>query len=392
MVRTKGSIIIVFLAMFVTACSSTHTLDNRVSKENYRMATLEAVNDTHDGEPYRVWADDSSDFLFNEIDGTTPLRVDGDRLNILVLSGGGANGAFGAGVINGLYDNHQLQEYSVITGISAGSLIAPFVFVGGQEISRLKSVMLSINDEMILGEENFLNTIFRDAFTDGQKMYEFIENVYTPEMIALIAEQHKAGKRLFIGTTHFDSEELVVWNIGRIAESDLPNKIVLIHQIIAGSASIPGVFPPQFIEVNHNGQALEELHVDGGLTVQMFFEVVNIDYSKVNKALGLTTKPQVHVIRNGMLKVPYQATEDKGVELLSRSLTSMTVQQAKGDLYRMIYFSKMSNLNLAFTYIDEQFDVVKETKDMFDLQYMKALYDYGYRKAEHNKLWDTEVP
>jgi len=390
--HTKSLPMVMFLALFLAACSSTHPLENRVTKDNYRAVTVESSTTDSAAEPYRVWADDASDFLFNELDGTTPLSVKGERLNILALSGGGANGAFGAGIINGLYDSNQLQEYAIITGISAGSLMAPFVFVGGDEIPRLKEVMLSLNDKMILGKRNLLNTIFKDAFTDGENMYEFIESVYTPEMIAKIAAQHHSGRRLFIGTTHFDSEELVVWNLGRIAESDMPNKVTLIHQILAASASIPGVFPPQFIEVNQGDKTLEELHVDGGLTVQMFFEVVNVDYGKINEALGLTTSPQVHVIRNGMLKVPYHATEDKGVELLSRSLSSMTIQQAKGDLYRMLYFSKNSDLELTFTYMDDEFNAPKATKDMFDLQYMKALYQHGYNKAQSNELWSTEVP
>ena len=390
--RNKSLPMVMFLALFLVACSSTHPLENRVTKDNYRAVTVESSSADSSSEPYRVWGNDASNFLLNPQDGKTPLKVSGDQLNILALSGGGANGAFGAGIINGLYDSNQLQDYTIVTGISAGSLMAPFVFVGGDEIPRLKNVMLSLNDDLILGKRNFLNALIKDAFTDGQKMYEFIQSVYTAEMIEQIAVQHQSGRRLFIGSTHFDSEELVVWNLGRIAESDLPNKVTLIHQILAASSSIPGVFPPQFIEVNQGDKTLEELHVDGGLTVQMFFEVANIDYGKINEALGLTTTPQVHIIRNGMLKVPYQATEDKGVELLSRSLGSMTIQQAKGDLYRMLYFSKNSGLELSFTYMDDEFNAPKATKDMFDLQYMKALYQHGYSKAKSTELWSTEVP
>ncbi|WP_232479470.1 patatin-like phospholipase family protein [Shewanella marisflavi] len=392
MVNTKSLPMVMFLGLFLAACSSTHTLENRVTKDNYRAVTLASNEVDAASEPYRVWSDDASDFLFNAEDGTTPLKVRGERLNILALSGGGAKGAFGAGIINGLYESEQLEDYTIVTGISAGSLIAPFVFVGGEEIPRLKQVMLGLNDKMILGKRNFLNTLIKDAFTNGEQMFDFIEQVYPPEMIEKIAEQHRAGRRLFIGTTHFDSEELVVWNLGRIADSHLPNKARLIHQILAASSSIPGVFPPQFIEVEHDNQRLEELHVDGGMTVQMFFEVVNVDYQKLNKALGLTTKPQVHVIRNGLLKMPYEPVEDKGVQLLTRSLTSMTIQQAKGDLYRMLYFSEMSGLELTFAYVDDEFNPPKATKDMFDFEYMKSLYQYGHDKAINNKLWSTEVP
>ncbi|WGV98000.1 patatin-like phospholipase family protein [Vibrio sp. YMD68] len=398
MKRKTSSPIFLFVTLFLTACSSPHTLETRVTEDNYRSVSISAVSNQIEQEsqqteePYRFWFTESLDFLYDESTQSTPLHVDGDRLNILALSGGGANGAFGAGVINALYDNDQLEDYTVVTGISAGALVAPFVFVGGEDIPRLKEVMLGINDTMLLGKQNWLNTLFKDAFTNGESLYGFIESVYTPEMIQKIALKHQSGQRLFVGTTQFDSERLMVWNIGRIAESNLPNKIGLIHQVLAASASIPGVFPPQFIEVIEKNKHYEELHVDGGLATQMFFDIAQTDFTKVSHALGLSTKPQVHVIRNGVFNLPYQAIPDKGISLLSRSLQSMTVRQARGDLYRMMYLSQLSDLDVSFTYMGEDFNGSKATKDMFDLQYMKALYEYGYQKVDPSGPWTTVIP
>ncbi|PMH43752.1 phospholipase [Vibrio sp. 10N.286.49.B3] len=380
------------LSLFLTACSSPHTLEKRVTEDNYKSVSISSEGKVANGEPVRFWFDEPVDFLLNKDEVTTPLKIKGDRLRILALSGGGANGAYGAGVIKGLRDSGQLANYSIVTGISAGSLIAPFVFAGDENIDYLKEVMLSLNDKLVLGKRNFLNTLLKDAFTDGESMLDFIEKVYTPALIDKIALEHKAGRRLFIGTTHFDSEELVVWNIGRIAESDMPNKAELIHQILAASSSIPGVFPPQFINVNYLDEQYEELHVDGGIVMQMFFNPGQINYHELNQALGLSVAPQVHVIRNGFLKVPYQSVPDKGIKLLSRSLSSLTVQQAKGDLYRMMYISELNNLDLSFTFIEDSFEAPKVTNDMFDLEYMKALYHYGYNKAVQGDLWQTEVP
>lgn len=375
-------------ALFLSACSSTHTLDKRVTEDNYRVVTVNSENNSTQ-EPIRFWPDQEFDFLFSEDGNKTPLKVTGEHLNILALSGGGANGAFGTGVINGLYDSGQLEEYTIITGISAGSLIAPFVFAGG---ARLKSVILGINDKMVLGKRNFLNAIFKDAFTNGDSLFEFIEQVYTTEIIEKIAQQHRSGRRLFIGTTHFDSDQLVVWNIGQIAQSEQSNKTHLIHQILAASSSIPGVFPPQFIEVNDKGDHFEELHVDGGMATQVFFKPGKLDYNQINNALGLSTKPQVHVIRNGVLKMPYQSLPDKGVPLLNRSISSMVVQQTRGDMYRMFYFSEQGELDLAFTYMDDSFKGKKLSKEMFELEYMQMLYQFGYQKSHQKAPWTKEMP
>ncbi|MDR9829967.1 patatin-like phospholipase family protein [Vibrio sp. FNV 38] len=382
---------IVLFSLFLVACSSTHTLDVRVSKDNYKDVSL-VSEPTHLQEPLRFWGNEQPNFLYSEASNTSPLKVAGDQLNILALSGGGANGAYGAGVIIGMSDAEQLPEYTVITGISAGALIAPFVFAGEDELDNLKTVMLGINDNDVLGKKNFLNTLFKDAFTSGDKMFTFIENAYSQEMIAKVASQHRAGKRLFIGTTHFDSGELVIWNIGEIANSNMPDKVDLIHQVLAASSSIPGVFPPQFIQVEHNGERLEELHVDGGLATQVFFNPSNFDYNKVSDALGLTQKPRVDVIRNGDLAVPYSELEDKGVALLKKSVNSMTVLQARGDIYRIKYLCEINDFDFALTYMESSFQPHKATKDMFDKTYMEAIYHYGYGKATRDLIWTQQIP
>ncbi|KWU02677.1 phospholipase [Vibrio toranzoniae] len=388
--RLISSGLTVALSLLVVACSSPHTLDVRVNKDNYKEVIVEDASSV--AEPLRIWASESPDFLYSPADQTTPITVSGDQLNILALSGGGANGAFGAGILIGLEESGQLKDYSIVTGISAGALMAPFVFIGGDAFSRMKDVMLNINDKSVLGKKNFLNTVFKDAFTDGENLYQFIAEAFPEPMIEQIAAQHRSGKRLFIGTTHFDSGELVIWNIGAIANSDMPDKSELIYKVLAASASIPGVFPPQFIDVEHEGEIFEELHVDGGLATQVFFNPSNFDYQQISDALGLETPPQLDVIRNGALKAPYHSLRDKGLDLVAKSVSSLTLAQTRGDLYRMKYISEINNIDMQFTYIERDFGYAKRTKDMFDEHYLLTIYEYGYYKATHGKLWVTELP
>ena len=378
--------------MFVTACSSSHTLDKRVNEANYQHVNVSLGDDVTTSEPIRILKGSQQSLFYNESTETTPLTVSDDQMHVLVLSGGGANGAFGAGILNGLYDAGELADYTVVTGISAGAMIAPFAFVGGDKIPEMKSVMLGIQDSEIIGKKNMLNTLFKDAFTRGDKLLSFIEQIYTPEFIQEIADTHNSGKRLLIGTAQFDSEQLVVWNLGQIAASDAPNKVALIHKVVAASASIPGVFPPQFIPVEYQGQPLEELHVDGGLAAQMFLFADHIDYGKINDALGLNKAPKVHVVRNGRLALPYHLTEDKGIDLITRTVQSMTVNQSAGDLYRIAYFSEQQGLEMAYSDIDESFHAKRSSKDMFDSEYMLSLYQYGYLKVKNQQVWSQVKP
>ena len=380
----------VAMSLLVVACSSPHTLDVRVNKDNYKEVTVEDASSVT--EPLRIWASEAPDFLYSADDKTTPITVSGDQLNILALSGGGANGAFGAGILIGLEESGQLKDYSIVTGISAGALMAPFVFIGGDAFSKMKKVMLNINDKSVLGKKNFLNTVFKDAFTDGEHLYQFIAEAFPEPMIEQIATQHRSGKRLFIGTTHFDSGELVIWNVGAIANSEMPNKSELIYKVLAASASIPGVFPPQFINVEHEGVIFEELHVDGGLATQVFFNPSNFDYQQISDSLVLETSPQLDIIRNGSLKAPYHSLRDKGLDLVAKSVSSLTLAQTRGDLYRMKYICEINNIDMQFTYMEHDFGYAKYTKDMFDEHYLLTIYKYGYHKATRGKPWVTELP
>ncbi|MEZ9358286.1 patatin-like phospholipase family protein [Vibrio cyclitrophicus] len=388
--RLISSGLTVALSFLVVACSSPHTLDVRVNKDNYKDVIVEDASSVE--EPLRIWASEAPDFLYSADDQTTPITVSGDQLNILALSGGGANGAFGAGILIGLEESGQLKDYSIVTGISAGALMAPFVFIGGDAFSKMKEVMLNINDKSVLGKKNFLNTVFKDAFTDGEHLYQFIAEAFPEPMIEQIATQHRSGKRLFIGTTHFDSGELVIWNVGAIANSEMPNKSELIYKVLAASASIPGVFPPQFINVEHEGVIFEELHVDGGLATQVFFNPSNFDYQQISDSLGLETLPQLDIIRNGSLKAPYHSLRDKGLDLVAKSVSSLTLAQTRGDLYRMKYICEINNIDMQFTYMEQDFSYAKRTKDMFDEHYLLTIYKYGYHKATRGKPWVTELP
>ncbi|MEZ8764215.1 patatin-like phospholipase family protein [Vibrio alginolyticus] len=387
--RLISSGVTVALSLLIVACSSPHTLDVRVSQSNYKY--VEIASSTPN-EPLRMWANEAPDFLYSAHNQTTPIKVEGEQLNILALSGGGVNGAYGAGVLMGLQEKGELKDYAIITGVSAGALIAPFVFIGGDAMPKMKEVMLNINDKNILGKKNFLNTLFKDAFTDGENLYDFIADAYPEPMIEAMAQQHRNGKRLFIGSTHFDSGELVIWNIGAIANSDLADKSELIYKVLAASASIPGVFPPQFIDVEHDGETLEELHVDGGLAAQVFFNPSNFNYQQISDALGLEKAPQLDVIRNGALKAPYRPLKDKGLDLVSKSVSSLTLAQTRGDLYRMKYISEINDIEMQFTYIDQDFRYAKVTKDMFDHRYLLTIYEYGFKKATQGQLWVTELP
>jgi hypothetical protein len=64
-------------------------------------------------------------------------------LTILALSGGGADGSYGAGFLKGWSESGLRPDFDVVTGSSVGSLIAPFAFLGPDYDRDLEAIFTS---------------------------------------------------------------------------------------------------------------------------------------------------------------------------------------------------------------------------------------------------------
>ena len=182
--------------------------------------------------------------------------------NYLAISGGGANGAFGAGLLVGWTATGKRPEFSMVTGVSTGALTAPFAFLGPEYDDEMKEVYTSTTTKDIARKRNLFTAAFGDSVTDTAPLKALIAKYIDAEMIDAIAREHRRGRRLFIGTLNLDASRSVIWSIGAIAASDYPQKISLIHELLRASAAIPVAFPPVMITVEAEGKQYDEMHVD----------------------------------------------------------------------------------------------------------------------------------
>jgi hypothetical protein len=201
------------------------------------------------------------------------------HFNILTLSGGGANGAFGAGILCGWSAAGTRPTFKMVTGISTGALIAPFAFLGADYDRILKQVYTSVETEDIVNLR-FFKYIGRgvDSLADSSPLQGLLEKYVTEDVIRSVALAHQTGRRLYIGTTDLDASRLVIWNMGVIAASDTPEAFDLFRKILLASASIPILFPPVYIPVEVGGEIYEEMHADGGVATQVFFYGDIVEY------------------------------------------------------------------------------------------------------------------
>lgn len=310
--------------------------------------------------------------------------------NYLAISGGGANGAFGAGLLAGWSATGTRPEFSMVTGISTGALSAPFAFLGADYDSTLKTVYTTTSTKDIVRERNKIAAFFGDSMTDTKPLKEMIVKYFNSDILDAIAREHLKGRRLYIGTVNLEAGRTVIWNIGAIAASEYPQKKELIHNILRASSAIPVIFPPVLISVENNGAIYDELHVDGGTGSQVFVYPAAIDWREITRRLKVKGSPKVFVIRNSFIEPNHRGIRRKLVPIASRSINSLILTQGLGDVYQIYALCQRDGNDFNLAFIPPDF--TEEPTELFDPVYMKNLFELGYQMALKGYPWQKAPP
>lgn len=310
--------------------------------------------------------------------------------NILAISGGADDGAFGAGVLVGWGETGTRPEFDLVTGISAGALVAPLVFLGSEYDVELSQVFTTVDAEDIY-EANVLKGLFGGAaVADSGPLAKLIDRYVDEKLVQRVGEERAKGRLLIIGTTNIDAQRPVYWDMGHIALSGDPKRVELFRKVLLASASIPGVFPPVHFTVEAGGKSYEELHVDGGATRQLFFSPSEFSFKELDKAIGKKIERHLFIIRNGKIGPEWQATKETTLELAKRSLETLTKSQGMGDLIRAYTRAKEDKIDFNLIAIPNEFQA--ERPGPFDPKYMKPLYELGYSMGKIGVPWLKAPP
>jgi Patatin-like phospholipase len=310
--------------------------------------------------------------------------------NLLAISGGAEDGAFGAGLLVGWSDAGTRPVFDLVTGVSSGALIAPFAFLGRDYDGQLRDIFTKYGRKDIF-TYNVHGLIEGSALADDAPLAKLIETYVDEAFLQEIAKERLKGRILLIGTTNLDTQRPVLWDMGRIAMSHNRNALGLFRKILLASATLPGVFPPVRIQVRVGGQTYDELHVDGGVTRQVFIAPSIFSFvSHDGKPGRPASKPRLYVIRNGKIDPEWQSVNENVVSITQRSISTLIKNQGIGDLYRIYSITKASGIDFNLASIPPDFN--ETSGEPFDQKYMIALYDRGYDLASHDYSWVKAPP
>jgi predicted acylesterase/phospholipase RssA len=390
MKRALFTIIVFMVSAVLVACASAPAR-NPVPAELTSQVGIEGIPDA------RFWGDEWPKFSMERFETYTDADfrkhfkgIYGKPHNYLAISGGGPNGAFGAGLFVGWTESGTRPEFTMVTGISTGALTAPFAFLGSDYDDTLKEVYTTTSTKDILKERNIFSAIFGDSMTDTTPLKALIAKHVTIDIVNAIAREHQGGRRLMVGTVNLDAGRSVIWNIGAIAASDHPAKLALIHDILRASAAIPVIFPPIDITVENSGIQYEELHVDGGTGSQVFVYPAAVNWKRITKKLKVQGKPKVFVIRNSFIGPDYNGINRRLMPIANRSIDTLIRTQGIGDLYQIWVLCERDGNDFNLAYIPAEF--TEEPGEGFDPVYMGKLYELGYQMARKGYPWINVPP
>ena len=382
----------VFAAVAISGCA---TLE-RLPAVTYAEARQIDILDTPDA---RFYVSDTSriyDVAIKAYQRSNRTRPAHTR-NFLALSGGGDDGAFGAGLLVGWSARGDRPEFDMVTGVSTGALSAPYAFLGRAYDQKLAAIYTETSaGDIFQKRATLIAAVTSDSLVDNAPLRRLIESNVDTDMVQKLAEEYGKGRLLFVLTTNLDQSRPVIWNIGAIAATNNPKARDLIIDVLLASASIPAVFPPVMLDVTVDGQKRQEMHVDGGTVAQVFFYPPSFSIRGAAARLGVDVqklrerKRVAYVIRNGRFFRPDESVQLRTIAIAKEALATMTMSSGVNDTYRMYTLARRDGVDFNLASIGEDFTV--PYKGPFDPGYMQSLFAYGYEKGRAGYPWKKVPP
>jgi hypothetical protein len=379
-VARKLPLVLALLAL--AGCASLARIPS--TKEQQAVATIPGIPNA------RVWSDDRADALLARArsDGRADAAGRFGAINVLAISGGGSNGAYGAGLLIGWSDRGTRPEFTVVTGASAGALIAPFAFLGSAYDPVLKSLFSEgIGEELL--QIDGLSAIFGAGVFKTEPLKRLVARYIDEQLLERVGAEYRKGRRLLVVTTNLDAQRTAVWDMGAIASSGAPGALALFREVLVASASVPGVYSPVLINVEGEGRRFDEMHVDGGVRANLLVVPESLLLSSVPPpASGV--HPHVYILMNNKLEQDFEMVEGKTLAIVSRSFTTAVKANTQTTLIATYDFTRRNKWDFNLASIDADYPTT--TAIGFDKTYMRQLFQYGYDQGYQGPPWRKTLP
>lgn len=351
-------------------------------------SAVDAVQADIPGMPRVRFYADTEASVFDSFTGKAGSAND-QPISYLALSGGGADGAFGAGLLKGLTESGRRPDFTIVSGVSTGALMAPMIFLGPHYDDLLATLYSGDSAAGLIKKVNVFNAVFGNALVESDKLGKLVAKYIDADVLAAIAAEHRKGRRLFVATTNLDSQRAVVWDIGAIATSGSPDALSLARQVITASASIPSLFPPRLVSVEGNGHSFKEMHVDGSTVQQIFVAPDDVLFGE-RKGRSFPRLKHLYVLLNNKIEPTFTVTPNETLAVGARSLSTILRREVQTNVQASYAFAQRHGVGFHLAAIPGSYD--DSAADSFDPAFMAQLYAYGVAQGKSASPWAGAPP
>ena len=314
---------------------------------------------------------------------------------VLAISGSGAYSAYSAGFLKGWSGSGTRPLFKIITGVSSGTIISFYAFLGQDYDRDLEKFFTSISTKDIMTQKSIPGILLSDSLMSSAPLVKRIAEVVNEDSIARVAAEHRRGRRLFFGTVNLDSQQFIVWDMGAIACKGTPESLELFRKVALASSSMPMTFPPVHFKVTSaSGEVYDEMHVDGATMRDIFYiDQLTKNMEGAAKVFGADPskyKPRLYIINSCHSRPDKKRIQDNLFSVVGGSLDAISSAQNNGDMYRLYANAKRRHLDFNLAVIPDDFKF--HSKEEFDKPEMRRLFDRGYEDAIHGYRWYKTPP
>ena len=220
------------------------------------------------------------------------------------------------------------------------------------------------------------------GFYSKAPLEDLVRSYVSDRLIKSVAAESAKGRRLLVGTTNLDTEQLVVWDMGAIAAKGGPEARELFTTVLIASASVPGVFPPTMINVESGGHAFSEMHVDGQAESAFFAIPQSVFLAKPLSA------PHFHahmfIIINGRTDSQFAVTPRSTVPILGRTIDAGSKASVRSIIISTAEFCQRNGCELSISSLPA---TAKDDLLDFNNAHLESLFSAGEAGAVNGSAW-----
>jgi len=315
-------------------------------------------------------------------------------LNILTLSGGGTRGAFGAGLLSGWTDSGNIPEFDIVTGVSTGAVMATFVFLGNEELEKVKTFYTKMYTKDIY-TRSWLSFFSEAYLMNPAPLKKLFANNFNEALLNRVAAAHVKGRRLYVGTTNIDTGQLIVWDMGAIASSNRSDKYQRFSDIIYASSAMPIYLPPQYISVDIEDKQYYQMHVDGGIYSHVFMIGLFVNWKEIlefNDDANLNFDATLYTIANRKYRnrTAYDPVEQSPSSVISAFIETSTDLMFDKNVYRLYDSCIQKGIKFRMAAVPEDVNYVDVATE-FNPEKMLKLFNVGYGFGLNGVEWQEDV-